>query len=164
MHLPRFVARRCYHSRQRSSPANANNHITTAPFAYDAAGNETADAAGTYAWNAEGELKTAGGVTYTYDGDGRRVEKSNGKLYWYGVDGNVLEETDATGNMTNSAFNEYMYFAGKKVARRDAAGDVFYYGDDMLGSSTGMVEIAAGQTTAAVCYDADFYPYGRKAM
>ena len=37
-------------------PTNANNHITTAPFAYDAAGNLTADAAGTYTWNAEGEL------------------------------------------------------------------------------------------------------------
>jgi len=139
---------------------NANNHITTAPFAYDAAGNETADAAVTYAWNAEGELKTAGGITYTYDGDGRRVEKSNGKLYWYGTDGNVLDETDATGSFTNSAFSEYIYFAGKRIARRDAAGDVFYYAEDMLGSSTGMVEIAAGQTTATVFYDADYYPYG----
>jgi RHS repeat-associated protein len=102
-------------------------------------------------------------VTYTYDGDGRRVEKSNGKLYWYGTDGNVLDETDATGSMTNSAFNEYIYFAGKKIARRDATGNVFYYRQDMLGSSVAMVEKAAGQTTAAVCYDADFYPYGSES-
>jgi RHS repeat-associated protein len=97
-------------------------------------------------------------------GSGRRVQKSNGKLYWYGVDGNVMEETDATGNMTNSAFNEYVYFEGKKVARRDGAGDVFYYLDDMLGSSTGLVEIAAGQTGAVFCYDADFYPYGAEKV
>ena len=25
------------------------------------------------------------GVSYSYDGDGRRVQKSNGKLYWYGM-------------------------------------------------------------------------------
>ena len=62
----------------------ANNHVTTAPSAYDAAGNEIADATLTYTWNAEGELKTAGGVTYTYDGDGRRVQKSNGKALLVG--------------------------------------------------------------------------------
>ncbi|MGH9745493.1 MAG: RHS repeat-associated core domain-containing protein [Candidatus Acidiferrales bacterium] len=111
-------------------------------------------------WNAEGELKTAGGVTYTYDGDGNRVEKSNGKIYWYGVDGNVLDETDATGSMTNAAFNEYIYFAGRRLARRDSAGDVFYYGEDVLGSSAAIVETPAGQTTATVCSDSDYYPYG----
>lgn len=50
---------------------------------------------------AEGKRATVsnaqGSVTYTYDGNGKRVEKSNGKLYWYGTDGNVLAETDASG-------------------------------------------------------------------
>ncbi len=95
-----------------SLAVNANNHITTAPFAYDAAGNLTTDAAGTYTWNAEGELKAAGGVTYTYDGDGRRVQKSNGKIYWYGG-GEVIEESDASGNMQES----YVFFLAGSGSR-----------------------------------------------
>jgi len=54
-------------------------------------------------------LKTAGGVTYTYDGDGRRVQKSNGKLYWYGAGGEILDESDASGNITD----EFVFFGGK---------------------------------------------------
>ncbi|HVA18477.1 MAG TPA: hypothetical protein VMV59_12275, partial [Candidatus Dormibacteraeota bacterium] len=74
------------------------------------------DGVNTYAWNAESETKTAQGVTYTYDGLGNRVEKSNGTLYWYGPGGEVLDETSLTGSLTN----EYVFFAGKRVARRDA--------------------------------------------
>ncbi|MGH9745491.1 MAG: RHS repeat-associated core domain-containing protein [Candidatus Acidiferrales bacterium] len=92
------------------------------------------------------------------------MQKSNGKIYWYGVDGSVLDETDATGSMTNAEFNEYIYFAGKRLARRDSAGDVFYYGEDVLGSSVSMVEVAAGQTTAVVCSDSDYYPYGAEKV
>jgi RHS repeat-associated protein len=134
---------------------NANNHITTAPFAYDAAGNETADATGTYAWNAEGELKTAGGVTYTYDGDGRRVQKSNGKIYWYGG-GQVVEESDAAGNMQES----YVFFDGKRIANRVvSSGATSYYAEDFIGSSR-VITTSAGAT----CYDADFYPYGAESI
>jgi hypothetical protein len=40
----------------------------------------------------ENRLLTAGGVTYTYDGDGRRIKKSSGKLYWYGEGIEVLDD------------------------------------------------------------------------
>jgi len=100
------------------------------------------------------------GMNNTYDGDGNRVEKSNGKLYWYGAGTEILEETDATGSMTNSSFSEYIYFAGKRVARHDASGNVFYYVQDALGTTDGMVEITANDLTETFCYDADFYPYG----
>jgi RHS repeat-associated protein len=133
---------------------NPNNHITTAPFAYDAAGNLTADAAGTYTWNAEGELHTAGGVTYTYDGDGRRVQKSNGKLYWYGG-GGVIEESDAARNMQEA----YVFFGGKRIANRVvSSGAISYYAEDFIGSSR-VITTSAGAT----CYDADFYPYGAES-
>ena len=62
-------------------------------------------------------------MTYTYDGDGRRVQKSNGKLYWYGATGDILDETDTSGNLTN----EYVYFGGKRIARRDSSNNVYYY-------------------------------------
>jgi RHS repeat-associated protein len=106
-----------------------------------------------YAWNAESEIKTANSVNYTYDGDGNRVQKSNGKIYWYGAGTEILDESDASGNITD----EYVFFGGKRVAHRSvSSGNIFYYAEDLLGSSRAMVQ--AGQTIP--CYDADFYPYG----
>jgi hypothetical protein len=67
--------------------------------------------------DAEGHLLTAGGVTYSYDGDGKRVIKSNGKLYWYGAGSEPVIETDAAGNFQY----RYLYFAGMRVARMVSA-------------------------------------------
>jgi hypothetical protein len=64
---------------------SASNQFTTTGFSYDASGNVLADGTNTYTWNAESQIKTAAGVNYTYDGDGDRVQKSNGKIYWYGA-------------------------------------------------------------------------------
>jgi RHS repeat-associated protein len=118
---------------------------------YDTAGNTTADGVNSYVWNAESQIKTAAGVNYTYDGDGNRVQKSNGKIYWYGAGTEILDETDLAGNVTN----EYIYFGGRRVARRDSGGNIYYYMEDFLGSSR-VITTAAG----SVCYDADFYPFG----
>jgi hypothetical protein len=106
--------------RSRHSPTltnlavNTSNRITLAGFTYDAAGNETTDVTNTYVWNAESEIKTGGGVNYTYDGDGDRVQKSNGKIYWFGAGSQVLDESDASGNVTD----EYIYFGGKRIAHQ----------------------------------------------
>jgi RHS repeat-associated protein len=131
--------------------ANVKNQISTN--AYDAAGNLTT---GGYTYDAENHLLTAGGVTYTYDGDGKRVQKSSGKSYWYGMAADALDETDSSGATNNSTFNEYVFFNGTRVARRDSSNSVFYYFADSIGTSRVMVQ--AGQTLP--CYDADFYPYG----
>ena len=131
--------------------ANVKNQVSTN--AYDAAGNMTT---GGYTYDAENHLLTAGGVTYTYDGDGKRVKKSSGKLYWYGMNADALDETDLTGATNNAAFNEYVFFGGKRIARRNSSNTVFYYFADHLGTSRVMVQ--GGQATA--CYDADFYPFG----
>jgi RHS repeat-associated protein len=88
----------------------------------------------------------------TYDGDGDRVEKSNGKIYWYGAGTQVLDESDGSGNITD----EYVYFGGKRVAHRVVSGNsVYYYAEDLLGSSRALATSAGG-----ICFDADFYPYG----
>ncbi len=111
------------------------------------------DNANTYAYNAESEIKSAAGVTYTYDGDGNRLEKSSGKIYWYGAGTEILDESNSSGTFTN----EYVFFGGKRVAMRNvSSGTIYYYEEDMLGTSRTMVQ--AGQTS--VCYDADFYPFG----
>jgi RHS repeat-associated protein len=119
---------------------------------YDASGNMTSiPGVATYTFNAESELTAAAGVTYTYDGEGRRVQKSNGKLYWYGLGTAPLDESDAGGNITN----EYVFFGGKRIAKRDSSGNVDYYFADHLGTAR-VVTNSAG----TVLDDSDFYPFG----
>jgi RHS repeat-associated protein len=129
--------------------ADASNHISG--LSYDPSGNTLTDGANTYNWDGESQLKSAGGVNYLYDGDGRRVSKSNGKLYWYGSGGEILAETDALGN----TLNEYIFFGGKRVALLPAGSAAQFYAEDLLGSSR-----IVTTNTGIVCYDADFTPYG----
>ena len=92
-----------------------NNRVLNTGFTYDLAGNVLTDGSLTYTWNAEGRMVTTAGDTYTYDGDNQRVKKSNGKLYWYGLGGEVLAESNLSGTVTA----EYIYFGGMRIARRD---------------------------------------------
>jgi RHS repeat-associated protein len=140
-----------------SQGANTNNQLTNmcSGTCYDAAGDVINDGLYTYAYDVEGHLTSGAGVTYNYDGDGKRVLKSNGtpyEIYWYGMGNDALDETDQSGNFQN----EYIFFGGNRIARRDSSGNVYYYFADHLGTSRNIVQ--AGQTTA--CYDADFYPFG----
>jgi RHS repeat-associated protein len=136
-----------------ASTADANNHLPT--FSYDLFGNTQSDGSISYSWDAETELKSAtnGGATtnYAYDGDGRRASKSSGKLYWYGSGGDILAETDASGNTSA----EYIFFGGKRIAMLPASGNPIYYVEDLLGTSR-VITTSSG----IVCYDADFYPFG----
>ncbi len=134
-----------------SLSANTNNQITNTGFTYDAAGNLTNDGTYAYTYDAEDRITSAGGVNYTYDGKGLRLDKSSGILYWRNFAGQTLAESDLSGNV----LNEYVFFASRRIARRDASGNVFYYFSDHLGSTR---VIANAQGT--VCHDADYYPYG----
>ncbi len=132
-----------------SRPADGNNHLSG--FSYDSSGNTQNDGSFTYNWDAESQLKSAGGINYLYDADGRRVAKVASKLYWYGAGGDILAETDASGNATA----EYIFFGGKRVAMLPVGGNPIYYVEDLLGTSRVIT-----QNNGVVCYDADFYPYG----
>ena len=88
-----------------------------------------------------------------------RVEKSGSTIYWYSAS-EVLDETNMAGSVTNSSFNEYIFFGGNRIARRDSSNNVFYYLTDQIGSSRVIADVPSGQTTATMCYDADFEPFG----
>jgi RHS repeat-associated protein len=136
-----------------NAPALPNNQLSG--FGYDAGGNMTSNGGAAYTYDAEDHLtKFVGGSTnnYSYDGDGQRVEKTGPVgLYWYGATGDVLEETGSTGALTS----EYIFFNGKRVARRDADNSVHYYFSDHLGSH-GVVTNSSG----ACEQDIDYYPFG----
>ena len=132
-----------------SVAATANNRMVG--YSYDATGNLLNDGSFSYSYDAENRMKTGAGVNYTYDGDGKRVQKSSGKVYWYGMGSDPLTETDGAGN--NPV--EYVFFGGKRIARRDSSANVYYYFADHLGTSH-VVKSATG----VVLDDFDFYPFG----
>jgi hypothetical protein len=60
------------------------------------------------------------------------VQKSNGKIYWYGAGSEILDESDSSGNIPD----EYVFFGGKRIAHRVVSGNaIYYYAEDFLGSS-----------------------------
>jgi RHS repeat-associated protein len=141
---------------QCSAPAlnvsvNAYNQITNSGYTYDATGDMLTDGTNTYTWNGEGLLKSAASVNYTYDGDMKRVEKSSGTYYWFSPSGTPLAETDASGNTQN----EYIYFSAGRTARRDSAGNVYYYFSDPIGTAQLITN-----STGTVCYDSNKTPFG----
>jgi RHS repeat-associated protein len=149
-----------------SVTADAHNWIHASSvgspdYQYDAAGNMTYDATAylNYTFDQENRLTGAGGYTYTYDGDGNRVRKSNGNLaangtlYWYMMPG-IVAESDLAGNTTS----EYVFFGGERVARKDFSGGttaVSYYFSDHLKTAS-VITDAAGNIKA----ESDYYPWG----
>ncbi|PYU23414.1 MAG: hypothetical protein DMG32_16195 [Acidobacteria bacterium] len=157
-----------------SVTVDGNNHINSSTaYAYDAAGNMTLDGSGlTYSFDAENRILQASGMSggpycYAYDGNGLRVaKKSNATtcaqgtvatIYWRGISGAAIAESDSAGNITN----EYVFFVGRRIARLDSGGNVFYLFADHLGT-TRAITLGNGPNTGAVCYDAEFTPYGQE--
>lgn len=89
----------------------------------------------TYTYDAENRVKAVNGVTYTYDGDGNRVLKSSGTLYWgWGSGNGPLAESDLSASSTS--WKEYVFFNGQRVARRDASNStVHYFFSNYVGST-----------------------------
>jgi RHS repeat-associated protein len=141
-----------------SQTASAQNQLSG--FGYDAAGNVISNGSASYLYDAENRLSTFGGTySYIYDGDGKRVEKcsnsncTTGTMYWTGVGSDTLLETDMTGTGTG----EYIFFDGRRVARRDIpSANIHYYFSDHLGTHA-IVQSGDGSTCEQ---DMDFYPYG----
>jgi RHS repeat-associated protein len=134
-----------------SQTANTNNQLSGST--YDAAGNITNDGNGNQpTYDDEDRIVTDAGVTYSYDADGMRIEKSSGTKYWYGSGGEILAETSLAGTINE----EYIYFAGQRIARVDRpSGTVHYYFSNHIGSHT-MITSATG----ACEQDIDYFPYG----
>jgi RHS repeat-associated protein len=139
--------------------ATANNQLNSVGLglSYDAAGNLKTNAGVTYTYDAENRILTIGSIAYVYDGDGVRVKKSGGsaapRLYWgESFTAGPIVESDLSGTLNE----EYIYFGGKRIARRDLpSGAVHYYFSDHL-NSTNLVYSSSG-TLEEESY---FGPYG----
>ncbi len=134
-----------------SKTANTNNQLTG--LSYDAAGDVTNDGNGNQpTYDAEDRIATDAGVSYYYDADGFRMQKSSGTLYWPGPDGEILTETDLSGNIKE----EYIFFNGERIARVDRPiGAVHYYFSGHLGSTSVVTDSHGNGPTREY-----YFPYG----
>jgi RHS repeat-associated protein len=130
-------------------------------YTYDAAGNLTSADGQSYVYDQENRISSvnSGAAAYTYDGDGQRIVKNaaSSTVYWYGAGGEILAESDLTGNINS----EYVYFNGKRLARTDnptnpATAQLRYYLSDHLGSAVMVMD----ETLTTVEEDTDYYPFG----
>lgn len=152
-----------------------NNQFTGSGISYDSDGDMTADTVFTYTYDAENRVSTASGMSggpycYIYDGNGLRVMKAHASggscsvtvtvdmLFWRNIAGNTIAETDGTGSTTNSNYNEYIFFAARRIAQSNpASSNVYYYFVDHLGS----IRVVTN-ATGTPCYEVDYLPYGNE--
>jgi len=147
-----------HNSETLNQAATTLNQLTG--YSYDAAGNMTQNGSVAYTYDAENRITTTSGYSYVYDGDGERVIKcsgtypscATGTLYWRGNAPDALTELTFAG----AASEEYTFFGGKRVARRDGTGHtVHYYFSDHLGST----DLITG-TDGGINKTSAYYPYG----
>jgi RHS repeat-associated protein len=134
-----------------NTSANSQNQLSG--ISYDIAGNVVNDGNGNApTYDAENRIATDAGVTYSYDADGVRMEKSSGTMYWPGPSGEYLTETGLTGTINE----EYIYFNGARIARVDRpSGTVHYYFSNHLGSASVITDDLGN-----IEEETDYYPFG----
>src|ERR1043166_907050 len=78
------------HGEYLDTSATAQNWM---PGYYDVAGNSLTDGINNwnYVYDGKNRITTAGSVTYTYDADGQRIQKSSGTDYCYGPGGQAYD-------------------------------------------------------------------------
>jgi RHS repeat-associated protein len=115
---------------------DANNHLTTSGFTYDAAGNVINDGSHSYTYDAEGRVTAVDGGskdTYVYDAEGRVVRRSFDGYppmdFVLGLNGKAITELANGGTWDRSE----LYAAGTHVATY-ADGITYFFHPDWLGS------------------------------
>jgi RHS repeat-associated protein len=104
-------------------------------------------------YDAEGRMNPVSGLSYTYDGDGRRVEKSDGTVYWL----DDASQPFSVGTTSGSITRDYLYFGGQRIAFvAIASGNPYYFLSDNL-NSTAVIASGDGKT---IQWEADYFPFG----
>jgi RHS repeat-associated protein len=137
-----------------SAPSNSlsvtatTNQVTGSGYSYDSAGNMTGDGQNTLGFDAASSPVSStgslGSGSYTYDGNGLRVERaSGGSTTAYVFSGNRVIAEYALNASATSPSSEYIYLGGAKITKI-AGGTATYYQKDLLSnrlvtSSTGAI-------------------------
>jgi len=133
--------------------ALSNNRLSG--YSYDASGNMLSDSFHSYQFNADGQMTSVdnGAATYQYNSSGERIRKNTaaGSTEYAYFGGNVIAEK----NVSTAAWTNYIFFNGKRVARRDPSGAVHYYLGDHLGSTSMVVDANGNKEN-----ESEFCPFG----
>ena len=80
------------------------------------------------------------------------TSSSGGTLYWYGAGTDSLVESNLAGTLTN----EYVFFNGRRIARRDNTSNppTFYFADHLQSTSGTM------GSAGVIKDESDYYPFG----
>ncbi len=138
----------------------STNHISTAGYAYDAAGNMTGDGTNTISYDdADRVISSSGGLgagSYAFDGAGLRVKETvSGSTTAYIYSGGKVIAEYASGAAATSRTKEFIYAGGTlPVAEIDNGSTVEYDQADTL--SVRMVTNSSG----TVLEQQGDYPYG----
>ncbi|MBS1791530.1 MAG: RHS repeat protein [Acidobacteria bacterium] len=144
-----------------SSGAPATNRLSTDSasnsYTYDAAGNMTAGAGQSYTYDGANRLKevgSGGANVYGYDGDGKRVKKTESGSTVYYVYSSKLGQSvmEVTASSVQRA---YVYSGNKLVAMQATDGQFYWLHTNHLGNSRAMTD-----TNGNLTYKGQFDPYG----
>jgi len=116
--------------------------------------------AGSYAYDAANRMKTAGGVSNDYDGDGNRVKHANGSGTLFYLWSSVLGEPVAEVT-TGGVYRAYVYGpgGGQALAQQSHDGQFYWTHADHLGSGRKLTN-----TSGAVAYRGEFDPHGQTLL
>jgi len=134
------------------------NRITSGGFGYDLSGNLTNDTVHSYAYDAEGHIKTVDSTTaYVYDGDGERVRKLVGEniRFVYGLGDELIMEFDGSSGTLKKE-----YVSGGLAAIEPTAlnsNGTRYQTVDSLGSPRVITNSSGGVVSRH-----DFMPFGEE--
>ncbi len=135
---------------------DAANRISSAGFAYNDAGQMTADGTLSYSWDRAGRLLGAGDSSYAYNGLGQRVQQTVSGVvtdYLLDVQPGLAKVIAAT---TGANTERFVHERGL-LSQQDSAGDWQWMVADGLGSVRGVVD-GAGFDPA---YSVHYAPYGQ---
>jgi RHS repeat-associated protein len=121
----------------------------------DTDGNESSVGSSSYAYSARDLLASGDGITYSYDGFGRRVKASGHegtRLSIYDDDLRLESESATSGDAIG---DDYIYLGAEPVAQEDVGGATHWTVTDLRGAAFLQTGSSGG-----VFWQADYYPYG----
>jgi RHS repeat-associated protein len=119
-----------------STTASTTTNRLPSPYTYDSSGNLTYDGLNTMVYDAENHVTSAtnggGSGTYTYDGNGRRVEKVGGgnTIVTIFLGNQVLAEY-YNGAAPSAPTNEYIYAGSMRVASIQSGTTDYWHNDHL---------------------------------
>lgn len=133
--------------------STSTNRITSSGYSYDYAGSITQNSAGErFAYDAEDHqisyfnALNSGSTpdsTYTYDGDGKRVEKTfttDNTIFVYDAAGTLIEEYPTA--TPSSVATSYVYAGSQIVSTENSSGTTSYLTTDNVGSTRAVTDIS----------------------